>query len=139
MQTDPVFVLLSGAGAAAVVGLFGAWIQSRREHVRWIREQRLAAYWDLLRIADNHPGGKGTEDEFAAYLGEYQNALARIFLVGTKIARDAAANHFTATGYYGFAVAEDADQARLQRLIDQQIATRTKFLTAVRRELRIRD
>lgn len=36
--------VLSGAVLAGVVALFGAWIESRREHRRWLRERRYEAY-----------------------------------------------------------------------------------------------
>lgn len=52
MQIDPLLSLLVGALGAALLGLLGAWIQSRREHVKWVREQRLAAYLDFVRAGE---------------------------------------------------------------------------------------
>jgi hypothetical protein len=45
---DPLVSLLVGALGASVIGLigalFGAWIQGRREHRKWLRERRYEAY-----------------------------------------------------------------------------------------------
>lgn len=57
MTIDPLASLLIGAFGAAVLtvggGLFGAWIQSRREHARWLREERLGAYESFLISAES--------------------------------------------------------------------------------------
>jgi hypothetical protein len=44
MTVHPLFSLLVGALGAAILGLVGAWIQSRREHQKWLRERRYEAY-----------------------------------------------------------------------------------------------
>lgn len=44
MTVDPLLSLLVGAFGAALLGLIGAWIQSRREHRKWLRERRYEAY-----------------------------------------------------------------------------------------------
>ena len=47
-------LLLTIFGAAlvtALAGLAGAGLQGRREHKRWVRQERLAAYLDFLRFA----------------------------------------------------------------------------------------
>ena len=47
-------VLLTVFGAAivtALAGFAGAALQGRREHKRWVRQERLAAYLDFLRFA----------------------------------------------------------------------------------------
>ncbi|MDQ1218142.1 hypothetical protein [Microbacterium arborescens] len=44
---DPTLLALLpfiGVIVTVLVGLFGAWVQSRREHARWVREQRFEAY-----------------------------------------------------------------------------------------------
>lgn len=75
---DPWTTLLLGALGAAALGLFGAWIQSRREHSKWIREQRFSAYMALLAeierdviYATRH--GKKSEEE----VSEEQAARSR--------------------------------------------------------------
>lgn len=41
---DPTLLALlsifGGATLTVIAGFFGAWIQSRREHSKWLREQR---------------------------------------------------------------------------------------------------
>lgn len=55
---DPtVLALLSIFGGAAftvAAGSIGAWIQSRREHQAWLREQRYLAYLDYLKKKDKY-------------------------------------------------------------------------------------
>lgn len=47
-SVDPIVLILSSAAGGAIVTalftLFGTWVQSRREHKRWIRERRLEAF-----------------------------------------------------------------------------------------------
>jgi hypothetical protein len=49
---DPLVALLVGAFGAALLtvvgGLIGAWIQSIREHRKWLRERRFEAYRDFM-------------------------------------------------------------------------------------------
>lgn len=42
--------IFGGVIVTALVGLIGAWIQSTREHSRWIRERRLDAYIRFLGV-----------------------------------------------------------------------------------------
>lgn len=44
--------IFGGAGLTASAGLFGAWIQSRREHEKWVRERRYNAFVRVLDIMD---------------------------------------------------------------------------------------
>lgn len=41
-----------GVTVTALAGLLGAWIQSRREHARWLHERRYAAYLGVLQELD---------------------------------------------------------------------------------------
>ncbi|MGH3040267.1 MAG: hypothetical protein ACRDNG_00740 [Gaiellaceae bacterium] len=63
---DPLLALLVGAFGAAILtvigGLIGAWIQSIREHRKWLRERRLDAYLEFMtsmsrvtRLAEETP------------------------------------------------------------------------------------
>ena len=49
---DPLVALLVGAFGAAMLtvlgGLLGAWIQSIRDHRKWLRERRFEAYRDFM-------------------------------------------------------------------------------------------
>lgn len=49
-----VLALMSGASTAALIGLMGAWIQSRREHGKWLRERRLEAYRAFMIDMDTY-------------------------------------------------------------------------------------
>ncbi|MWB99071.1 hypothetical protein [Agromyces seonyuensis] len=53
MQTLITLIpVVTGAFLAAAFGLLGAWIQSRREHSRWLRERRFDAYTAALAYMD---------------------------------------------------------------------------------------
>lgn len=45
---------LGGAVAAGLFALLGSWVQSRREHHRWIRERRYEAYLDAYNLLDEY-------------------------------------------------------------------------------------
>lgn len=50
---DPTVLALlpiSGVALTIIAGLVGAWIQSRREHKRWVREQRYEAYTRTIHV-----------------------------------------------------------------------------------------
>lgn len=49
-----------GGLLAFVGGLIGAWVQGRREHSRWVREQRFEAYQRALRFIE-HMRGLGND------------------------------------------------------------------------------
>lgn len=49
-----VLALIGGASTAALIGLLGAWIQSRREHGKWLRERRLEAYRAFMIDMDTY-------------------------------------------------------------------------------------
>jgi len=82
---DLTKIILTAAGTltVALVGaLVGAWLQSRREHRRWIRERRLDAYalffdraMDIHRRMGFEP--LGFEDWNALF-----EALSRVHLLG---------------------------------------------------------
>lgn len=54
MKIDPLSTLLIGALGASILGLFGAWIQGRREHSRWLIEKRFSTHESYLRLVDKH-------------------------------------------------------------------------------------
>ncbi|WP_448720515.1 hypothetical protein [Microbacterium natoriense] len=49
---DPLVPVVVGGLLALVGGLIGAWVQGRREHSRWVREQRFEAYQRALRFIE---------------------------------------------------------------------------------------
>jgi hypothetical protein len=62
---DPITLALlsafGGVTVTALAGLFGAWIQSRREHARWPHERRYAAYLGVLQELDLDGAEVGVE------------------------------------------------------------------------------
>lgn len=53
---DALVPVVVGGLLAFVGGLFGAWVQARREHSRWVREQRFEAYQRALRFIERMRG-----------------------------------------------------------------------------------
>ncbi|WP_434970378.1 hypothetical protein [Microbacterium sp. bgisy207] len=53
---DALVPVVVGGLLALGGGLLGAWIQGRREHRRWIREQRFDAYQRALRLIEHIRG-----------------------------------------------------------------------------------
>ena len=110
MQLDPVISLLVGALGASLIGLFGAWVQSRREHARWLREKRYEGHLAFLRLTDRHTTnaqlGRGpkTKDDVKEAIEEINEVVSAISLIGpeTLLAEArrlrAAAADFIATG-----------------------------------------
>jgi len=98
MSVDPVVSLLIGALGASIIGLLGGWVQSRREHTRWLREQRLAAYAEYVGATDRVQKSRATVDksETLAMVSQREraeDALASIELLGPDRVLDAALNH----------------------------------------------
>lgn len=139
MTVDPLLSLLIGALGAALIGLLGALIQSRREHARWIREQRLAAYLayarESERILSDSPSGFGGH----ASVLDAQAATATLRLLGPERVFEAAFAFTVSAIRYAFVMGEpdanpDSVGATYQHLSD----ARQTFIDAARRELRIR-
>lgn len=49
---DALVPVVVGGLLALIGGLLGAWVQGRREHSRWVREQRFEAYQRALRFIE---------------------------------------------------------------------------------------
>lgn len=69
-----------------VAGLVGAWIQSRREHTRWLREERLAAYIAFLTVVYDLENEARSLKTSVADLGKF-----------SKVAQELAAKKAAAT------------------------------------------
>lgn len=82
MQIDPLLSLLIGALGAALLGLLGAWIQSFREHARWVREQRLRTYGDFIRAIGRV--NAGADARSSETIREISDALGAVRLVGPE-------------------------------------------------------
>jgi hypothetical protein len=48
LTVDPIVPVVVGGFIAVIGGLVGAWIQSGREHKKWLREKRLEAYIPMI-------------------------------------------------------------------------------------------
>ena len=96
-QVDPVLALVVGAfGAAlltAVAGAIGALVQGKREHARWVREQRFDAYRAYLRAVERMPSPPTRRADFEDFSEVVMDALADIGLVGPSEVMEAAMRH----------------------------------------------
>ena len=133
---DPVLSLLVGALGAAALGLIGAWIQGRREHSKWRREQRLAAYLVLLadierNIAFTLRNGKKAEvtDEEAA---ASRLAGATVSLVG-PVKVQSAFNHYSVA----FRKWDGEDESRREHLDEVRLQLLGTMRSVLRTESRL--
>ncbi|MFN4001962.1 hypothetical protein [Microcella sp.] len=92
-ELDPFLTFIGGAFGASLVGLGGAWLASRREHKRWIREQRLSAYLGLLSAVDKYTTAammdtasetQGRYFDHQAFAQELPSVAAVVTLLGPK-------------------------------------------------------
>lgn len=85
---DPIVLSLlsifGGVALTVLAGFIGAWIQGRREHSKWQRDQRLGAYGDFLSATDNFLGATFRDDEagLPAVVRESLHASALVRLLG---------------------------------------------------------
>jgi hypothetical protein len=90
MKVDPVVALVVGAFGASLIGLFGAWIQSRREHSKWLREKRYEAHLAFLVLVDRHTTnaklghGPQNDSEIAVALEGLNETVSAISLIGPE-------------------------------------------------------
>lgn len=134
MDVDPLVTLLVGAFGAALIALLGAWIQSRREHSRWIREQRLAAYLAYARETERILSGTKHVSPKDA-----QDATATLRLLGPQEVFDAAFAFTVSTLRHALVQSEpDANRDIEGPVFVELSEKREKFIEAARRELRIR-
>lgn len=131
--------IFGGVALTIVAGLIGAWIQGRREHAKWHRDQRLVAYGDLLSATDNYLGAAARNDvtELPAVIRESLTASARIHLVGPHDVYHAAEAFQEATraSVQAFRrepeVQDEREEARL--------AARQAFIDLAQRKIRIKN
>jgi hypothetical protein len=90
LEIDPLFALLVGALGASLIGLFGAWVQSRREHKRWLLQKRYDAYEAYLSQIDKHAldsrgnAGPKTLKEMKVAIHPVSEAVTAISLLGPE-------------------------------------------------------
>jgi len=61
-----LLTIFGGATVAALGGLFGAWIQGRRDHAKWVREQRYEAFITAIMLLRQVALLTGKANELAA-------------------------------------------------------------------------
>jgi hypothetical protein len=143
MAIDPLLSLLVGAfGAAALTvggGLAGAYIQSKREHARWIREQRLGAYAAYARASERILSLRGSDTpEGREYLEQAHAATATLRLLGPEHVFDAAFAFTVSAIRYAILKGEpDANSGAIDPAYTELSVARQIFIEAARQELLI--
>ena len=140
MTADALLSVLVGALGASLLGLLGAWIQSRREHERWVREQRFAAYNSLMKLAERVRSRNSADaDGDAEYFSQLFQALGTLRLVGPAAVLQAArAFGEAATAYENLGLSEDSETGRAE-LVARLSTTRKALVELMRKELGMQD
>ncbi|GAA2887105.1 hypothetical protein [Microbacterium esteraromaticum] len=68
-----VLSIFGGAALTALAGFIGAWLQGRREHSRWLREQRYEAFTRAIDLVSNL---RGIAQEVAELTSEIKDGLS---------------------------------------------------------------
>lgn len=141
---DPVLSLLIGALGAAVLtvigGFIGSLLQSRREHARWIREARLEAYRDFLRIAERMPEitSKEMTEREERYIDEMKDSLATVKLLGPDTVRIAAVKYMAAAVERSSAFVKHHKGSDAYRAAERDyVLTQTALIAVARTKLKI--
>ncbi len=151
---DPVLSLLIGAfGAAllaALAGFVGAAINSRREHSRWVREERLNAYTAFLRVTElTWPMQSKDRAVWRAHMDDMTAAVSVVHILGPDTVTARALLHLDAQLDFGgahrkFNGVEDgkpnpALAPRFEQTAARAQITRDAFVAAVRVPLKIKN
>jgi hypothetical protein len=146
MTIDPLLSLLVGALGAALIGLLGAWIQSRREHSRWVREERITAYKELLGIAERFTEAYevGT-DQYRQQTADFMSAVSTVEFVGPTPVGHAGLKFMSAVLLLAQSrknrdaapVPLPADQSSVDKATATVVDTRQEFVRAAREALDI--
>ena len=141
MTADALLSVLVGALGASLLGLLGAWIQSRREHTRWVREQRFAAYNGLMKLAERVRSRDATDPVDTQYLATLFQALGTLRLVGpTAVLEAARAFGEAASTYENLPASDDAQmEARRAELVARISTSRKALVELMRKELGMQD
>lgn len=138
---DPLFALLIGAFGAALLtvsgGLIGVWVQSIREHRKWLRERRFEAYLEFMtdmaqisNVLRAEPTAANAE-KLKAKLEDWSDAMDRsmdsVSILGPKKVNAAGQDWMSAT----LAFATDRSAAQKASMSKG----RWRFLIAVGKEL----
>ena len=140
MTADALLSVLVGALGASLLGLLGAWIQSRREHTRWVREQRFAAYNGLMKLAERITPREPTDSpDDAEFFAELFQALGTLRLVGPAAVLEAArAFGEAASTYWNLDPSEDSETGRAE-LVARISTARKALVELMRKELGMQD
>lgn len=141
---NAAWIALAGGLAGVVLtllgALIGAIIQGRREHRKWIRDQRLRAYVDALAAIDNYlRAAQHDQDnsEFSAVTTDAIRSLSIVQLVGPdRVSASADAYQAAAKASVRQLVLGN-DPRELDRLEDDRLAKRRAFIAAARRQVKI--
>ena len=142
MTADALLSVLVGALGASLLGLLGAWIQSRREHTRWVREQRFAAYNGLMKLAERVRSRDTTDASGdAEYFEQLFQALGTLRLVGpAEVLEAARAFGEAASAYEKLPAADDpGSEARRAELVARISTSRKALVELMRKELGMLD
>lgn len=138
---DPALIALlsslAGALLTVVAGFIGAWLNGRREHQKWRRDQRLRAYADHLAATDRFTGAaqRGDIADLPTVTRDSLTAIAHVHLLGpTQVYEAAVVFQETAKVSAGALEvnARDLDQRENDRL-----AARERFIAAARTAVKI--
>ncbi|BDZ44361.1 hypothetical protein [Naasia aerilata] len=143
---DPLVALLfagvSGAVVAGAGGLVGIWLQGRREHQRWKREERLRAYVAFLRRLDQYnvdlrrSAAKGRR----FIRSDTSDVISTLVLLGPRAVADAGRDAITAMLDKGQAIRElpeeeRGDVSKYEQHTRDFNQARSRFLHACQKEL----
>jgi len=141
---DPWVTLLVGALGAALLGLLGATIASRREHAKWVREQRMEAYRGFLRATETvWPSQSSDAGVWREYMDGMGTTLADVRLVGPKAVSEVANAHLDASLTFAGALRQHptvggVPHPALREPSERVEMTRDSFVAVAQKELGIR-
>lgn len=136
-----VFSLLSifgGVVLTILAGLIGAWIQGRREHSKWQRDQRLKAYGNLLAATDNFLGAahRGDETELPSMARGSLHSSAFVRLLGPDDVCRAAEKFQKATR--ASVQALNLEDRVLDQRENERFAAREEFIKIARAKVKVK-
>lgn len=138
---DPLFSLLVGAFGAAVLtvsgGLIGVWIQSVREHRKWLRERRYEAYLHFMtdmsqisKIVRTEPTRENAADlkaKLDAWIDGVGRSMDEVSVLGPKSVNAAGQDWMAATTAFAVDRSEEKSESMSKG--------RWQFLITVGKEL----
>lgn len=141
---NAAWIALSGGLVGVVLTLLGAFIgaifQSRREHKKWIRDQRLRAYADHLAATDNFlRAAQHDEDnsEFSAVSTDSIRSMSVVQLVGPDAVSTSASMLQDATKEVAKRVNLYPRDPALDKLDEDRLTKRRAFIAIARKTTKI--